>query len=498
MSSTTARESTAGADGGCRTAGSGTAGSRIAGSGTAGSRTAGSGTAGSSTPGHHARELRARGGFALLAVVQMTLIFTLASLAVPLPRIGTEFRLDRAQLILLSAAYGLTFAGLLLFGGRLADRFGGRRTLTAGLLVFGAASALAPLTPGYEALLGARFGQGVGAALVAPAAMAVLRSLFPEPAAYGRAMATWGGLSVLGATAGNLLSGVIAAAASWRGTFAVPVAVAVAALLLAPRVLPGTAPRGGPAAAGRSLDLPGALLATAGITLASLGLVLTDAHAWGSAPVLVPLLAGLVLLAAFGAVERRTADPLLPPDFLRDRRRGLGLAAIGLTATGMAGVFILLSLSFQQQRGWDELRASAAFVPFAAVLLASGRLAGPLIRRYGPGRVTATGLGTAAAGLGLLAATGFDASVPYAYGLLPGLLLLPAGGALSFSAAAVLTTEGVPAHRAGLAGGVLNTAMELGPTVVFAALLTLGGDAVSLAAAAALFTALAVLTIRVK
>lgn len=524
MSSTTARESAGGTGGGCRTAGSGTAGSGTGGSRTAespaprsrtpggrtdagalaagartpGARTPGDLTPGDRTPGRRARELRTRGGFALLAAVQMTLIFTLASLAVPLPRIGTEFRLDRAQLILLSAAYGLAFAGLLLFGGRLADRFGGRRTLAAGLLVFGAASALAPLTPGYEALLGARFGQGVGAALVAPAAMAVLRSLLPEPAAYGRAMATWGGLSVLGATAGNLLSGVIAAAASWRGTFAVPVAVAVAALLLAPRVLPGTAPRGGPAAAGRSLDLPGALLATAGITLASLGLVLTDAHAWGSAPVLVPLLAGLVLLAAFGVVERRTADPLLPPDFLRDRRRGLGLAAIGLTATGMAGVFILLSLSFQQQRGWDELRASAAFVPFAAVLLASGRLAGPLIRRYGPGRVTATGLGTAAAGLGLLAATGFDASVPYAYGLLPGLLLLPAGGALSFSAAAVLTTEGVPAHRAGLAGGVLNTAMELGPTVVFAALLTLGGDAVSLAAAAALFTALAVLTIRVK
>ncbi|MFJ2061120.1 MFS transporter [Streptomyces sp. NPDC087908] len=454
-------------------------------------------TAGGRTPeGLSTQDRRTRGGFALLAVVQMTLIFTIASLAVPLPRIGVEFRLDRAQLILLSAAYGLTFAGLLLFGGRLADRFGGRRVLTAGLLVFAAASALAPLTPGYETLLAARFGQGVGAALIAPAAMTVLRSLFPEPAAYSGAMATWGGLSVLGATAGNLLSGVIAAATSWRGTFAVPVAVAVAALLLAPRLLPRTAPdrdRGS-----RSPDLPGALLATTGITLASLGLVLTDAHAWGSAPVLVPLLAGLVLLTAFGAAERRTDDPLLPPDFLRDRRRGLGLAAIGLTASGMASVFVLLSLSFQQQRGWDELRTSAAFVPFALALLGAGRLAGPLIGRYGPGRVTAAGLGAAAAGLGLLAATGFAASVPYAYGLLPGLLLLPAGGALSFAAAAVLATEGVPAHRAGLAGGVLNTAMELGPTVIFAALLTLGGDAVSLGAAAALFTALAAAASRLR
>ncbi|MET9673002.1 MFS transporter [Streptomyces sp. NPDC006482] len=434
---------------------------------------------------------RPRGGFALLGGVQMTLIFTLAALAVPLPRIGAEFRLDRADLILLSAAYGLTFAGLLLLGGRLADRLGGRRALTAGLLVFGAASALAPLAPGYEALLAARFGQGVGAALVAPAAMAVLRALFPEPAAYGRAMATWGGLSVLGATAGNLLSGMIAAVASWRGTFAVPVAVALAALLLAPRLLPATPP-----GTNRALDLPGALLATAGITLASYGLVLTDAHPWGSAPVLAPLLTGVALLAAFAAVERRTADPLLPPDFLRDGRRVLGLAAIGLTAAGTATVFVLLSLALQEQRGWSAPLTSAAFVPFAVALLGAGRLAGPLIGRYGPGRVTGAGLGTAAAGLALLAATGFDASVPYAYGLLPGLLLLPVGGALSFAGAAVLATADVPAHRAGLAGGVLNTAMELGPTVLFAALLTLGGDAVSLAAAAVAFTALAATTIR--
>ncbi|MEU1861131.1 MFS transporter [Streptomyces gardneri] len=448
------------------------------------------------------RRPRTRGGFLLLGGVQMTLIFTLAALAVPLPRIGAEFRLDRADLILLSAAYGLTFAGLLLLGGRLADRFGGRRTLTAGLVVFGAASAAAPLAPGYEALLAARFGQGVGAALVAPAAMAVLRALFPAPAAYGRAMATWGGLSVLGATAGNLLSGVISAASSWRGTFAVPVAVTLAALLLAPRLLPATPPGAvrtlDPPGAGRTLDLPGALLATAGITLASFGLVLTDAHPWGSAPVLVPLLTGLALLAAFAAVERRTADPLLPPDFLRDGRRLLGLAAIGLTAAGTATVFVLLSLALQEGRGWSALLTSAAFVPFAVALLGSGRLAGPLIGRFGPGRVTGAGLGAAAAGLALLAATGFDGSIPYAYGLLPGLLLLPAGGALSFAGAAVLATDGVPAHRAGLAGGVLNTAMELGPTVLFAALLTLGGDAVSLAAAAVLFTALAVTTIRTK
>ncbi|MEV5970867.1 MFS transporter [Streptomyces sp. NPDC051921] len=446
---------------------------------------AGAGTAaGSTTRG------RPAAGFALLGAVQTTLIFTLASLAVPLPRIGDELGLDRADLLLLSAAYGLTFAGLLLFGGRITDRYGGRRALTAGLLVFGAASALAPLAPGYGPLLAARFSQGLGAALVAPAAMGVLRTLYPAPAAYGRAMATWGGLSVLGATAGNLLSGVVSAFTSWRWSFAVPVAVTTAALALAPRLLPATPATG---RAARGLDLPGALLATGGITLASYGLVRTDARPWGSVAVLVPLLAGLVLLGAFALVERRAADPLLPPAFLRDRRRGLGLAAVSLTASGTAGVFVLLSLGLQRDRGWSALLTSGAFAPFAVALLVAGRAAGPLIRRHGAGRATAAGLGAGAAGLALLAATGFDPATPYACGLLPGLLLLATGAAVSFAGAGVLATEGVPPERSGLAGGVLNTAMELGPTVVLAAVLTLGTDAASLAATALGFAALAAL-----
>ncbi|MFE5840100.1 MFS transporter [Streptomyces niveus] len=434
--------------------------------------------------------VRPAAAFALLGTVQATLIFTLAALVVPLPDIGREFALDRSQLILLSAAYGLTFAGLLLLGGRLADRYGGRRALTAGLLVFAAASVTAPLVPGYEALLAGRFAQGVGAALIAPAAMNVLRTVFASPASYGRAMATWGGLSVLGATAGNLGSGVISALLSWRWSFAVPLLVAGAALVLAPRVLPATQP-----GAGRSLDLPGAVLATGGITLASYGLVVTDAHPWDSPAVLLPLVGGVALCAAFLLAERRARDPLLPPRFVLERRRATGLAAIALTAAGTSLTFVLLSLHLQQELGYSELETSAAFVPFAVALLVSGRAAGPLIARYGAPLVTAAGLTSGGAGLALLAVTGPGAAaVPYAYGLLPGLVLLPAGAAASFAGAAVLATAGVPERRTGLAGGVLNTAMELGPTVLFAVLLSLGGDAVSLAVTAGAFVALACAT----
>ncbi len=449
----------------------------------------GTGTAGTTTT----TTTRPRHAFALLGSVQITLIFTLAAIAVPLPEIGRAFGLERADLILLSAAYGLTFAGLLLFGARLSDRYGGRGALTAGLIVFAAASAAAPFSPGIGTLLMARLAQGAGAALIAPAAMAVLRAVFPTPAAYGRAMATWGGLSVLGATAGNLVSGVIAELLSWRWSFAVPLAVAAAALALAPRLLPDTAP-----SRGRTLDLPGALLATAGITLASYGLVVTDALPWSSAGVLVPLLIGAALLVVFWCVERRAGDPLLPPRFLLDRRRALALAAITLSACATAMTFVTLSLHLQQDRDWSPLATSAAFAPFAIALLASGRAAGPLIARFGAPVVTAAGLATAAAGLVLLALTGLDPHTPYASALLPGLVLLPAGAAASLAGAAVLTTHGVPPERTGLAGGVLNTAMELGPTVVFAIVLTFGSDAVSLAATGAALALVAALNLRVQ
>ncbi|MFI5679151.1 MFS transporter [Streptomyces cellulosae] len=427
-----------------------------------------------------------RTAFALLGTVQVTLIFTLAAVAVPLPRIGHEFGLRREELILLSAAYGLTFAGLLLFGGRLADRHGGRRVLTAGLLLFGAASAAAPLAPGYSTLLAARFTQGAGAALIAPAAMAVLRMVFRSPAAYSRAMATWGGLSILGATAGNLLSGVVSALASWRWALAVPLAVTAAVLALTPRVLPRDEAQAAihqrPA-----LDLPGALLATIGLSSASYGLVLTDAWPWTSSRVLGPLAAGAVLLAGFFWAERRTRDPLLPPRFLLDGRRALGLAATALTAAGTSTVFVLFSLHLQDSRGWSALRTSTAFVPFALALITSSRVARRLSGRYGATVVTCGGLVTGAVGLVLLALLGLDGGVPYAYGVLPGFVLLAAGAAASFAGAAVLATDRVPAERTGLAGGVHNTAMETGPTVIFALVLAVGGDAASLAATAVLF-----------
>ncbi|MCU7825911.1 MFS transporter [Kitasatospora sp. DSM 101779] len=420
-------------------------------------------------------------GFALLGTVQATLIFTLMAISVPLPDIGREFGLDHSRLVLLNAAYGLSFAALLLLGGRLTDRYGGRRMLTTGLVVLGLASIAAPAAPGYTALLLLRFLQGAAAALVAPAGMAVLRTLLPGPAAYGRAMATWGGLSVLGATTGNLASGAVASWLSWRWMFAVPVVVAAGALALAPALLPRDPARDRRPA----LDLPGAVLATAGTVLVSYGLVLTETGGWQ-----LPLTLGLLVLVAFVLRERRAAQPLLPLGFLRGGRRLLGLAATLLSAGGTATLFLLLTLHLQQDLGWTPLATSGAFLPYAAALLLGGRAAGPLVGRIGPKAVTGIGLATGAAGLFALAHLGAGSGyLP----LVPGLVLLPFGAALAFAGAAVLATDGVPEEQIGLAGGVLNTAMELGPTVLLTALLTVGSSGAALAAAGVLFalTALA-------
>ncbi|WP_274425554.1 MFS transporter [Chelativorans sp. YIM 93263] len=412
--------------------------------------------------------------FAVLAAVQATLIFTIALITVPLPVIADEFHLTAADMLLVLAAYGLPFSGLLLFGGRLADRFGGRCMFAIGLIVFGVSSAIAAGSPSFPVLVAMRLAQGIGGAMVAPAAMAVLRALFPEPAAFGRAMATWGGVSVLGAVLGFIVSGVLTSWISWRWMFAIPVAVSLIGLSAAVELLP----RGRSANKDRkpTLDLVGAVFATLGISLSSFGLIATDDHGWTSMMVLLPLLTGLALLIAFFLIERKVRDPLLPPGFILEPVRITGLVGMFLAAAGSGVVNFVLSLYLQQVLGWSPLMTAVAFLPFAVALIATGQAAAPLVGRFGPARITGVGLMLAAVGLGLL--TQLAPETRYLQGLLPGLVLVAVGISLAFSGSAVLSMTNVPQHRAGLAGGVMNTAMELGPTVGLAILMSVAATQV--------------------
>ncbi|MFG3441365.1 MFS transporter [Nonomuraea sp. NPDC047897] len=389
---------------------------------------------------------------AVLGAVQVALIASITLLVVPLPAIQAEMGLDRADLALLTSAYGLSFSGLLLLGGRLADLYGHRRLFTAGMALFATASALSAAAPGFAALLLGRFAQGAGAALAAPAALALARTLAPDPARQPRLLAVWGTLSVTGATAGSLLSGVVAALASWRWTFALPVTVAVLALATARRL---PAPEPGRAA---RLDVAGAVLATAGMVALSYGLLHASA---------VPTVTGGLLLAAFVAVETRAAAPLLPLSFLASPARAAALLAVLVTAAASAAHTFFLTLWFQQVRGMSPLLTSAAFAPYLLVL-AMGPVAGRLAGRFGARAVTVAGLLLGAAAMALFSL--IEADTPYAGVVLAGLLLFPVASGLAFSGATVTALDGVPPRRAGLGGGLLNTAMEAGPTVGLAVL----------------------------
>lgn len=379
----------------------------------------------------------AAGAFTLLGTAQVTLIAAITLITVALPVIARDMRLDGPGLVLVSSGYGISFGGLLPIGGRLADRFGRRRVFVTGMAVFGLASAGAGLARWPTLLVAARLAEGAGAALTAPAAMALLGAVYPDPGRRGRALATWGVLSSAGAIAGTAVSGVLITWVPWRWVFAAPAVVAAVTAAAAPRVLPA-----GPAPARGTIDWPGAVLATAGLAALIYGL---QRSGWA-------VVAGAALLAAFVLAEHRSAAPLVPLSFLG--RRALPLTAVLTCAAAMTTAFFLLSLYLQQVRGLSALQASAVFLLSAPAAVTAGPLAGRLIRRFGTRPVLVAGLLTAAAGLLLISVL----SAPY-----PGLLVFPFGAGLAFSAATVTAMRGTGAAQAGLAGALVATAMETGP-----------------------------------
>jgi MFS family permease len=403
--------------------------------------------------------------FVLLAVVQATLTGAIALTLLALPAIQRDLDLSDATMVLVSAGPGLSFSGLLLLGGRLTDMAGWRRAFVAGLAVFGLASAAGALAPNAALLLAARFAQGIGAALCAPAAMALLGALFADRGRRTRAVAIWGNLAPLGASLGTLLSGVVVSWVSWRWTFVIPLAIAAIAVLLAPRLLPA-----GPPPSPTPLDVPGAVLATAGLTILSFGLVRIGEHAWSSPAVVVPVIAGVVLLLAFVLVEARVAAPLLPPSFFASPQRSAALLIILLVGAVSATLFFMLALYFLEVRGWPPLTTSAAFLPFAVALLAAGAVAGRLVGRLGVRAAGTLGLAVGAAGLALVSLV--HVASPYAGPILGGLLLFQIGAGLAVAAAVVVAVGGVEADEAGLAGGVINTVQQVGPTMGLAILVS--------------------------
>jgi MFS family permease len=401
--------------------------------------------------------------FGLLATVQVTLILAITVLAIGLPAVARDLSLRSGELALVSAGYGLAFSALLLPGGRLADRLGPRRAFLVGVAVLGVASVGVATAGGFASALAARLGQGAGAALTAPAAVALLRVLYPDPDAYGRVTARWGTLAPIGATAGIVVSGLVAAADAWRAGLLIPAAVAGVALATGARLLPAPAPT-----PSTTIDIPGAVLVAVGATTLSYGLTTAGDRGWSAPYALVALAVAVAALAGFLVVEARSRAPLVPPSFVRSAGRALALGAVLLAAAAHASTGFFLALYFQQVRGRSALATTAAFLPLLLVLPLAGAGAARLLRVVRPLPLVAAGLAVSAAGLCAVGRLGPD--TPYVGPLLLGLLILPVGVALTFAAAAVVAGQGVDRAQAGLAGALLNTAIELGPALGLAGL----------------------------
>jgi len=444
----------------------------------------------------------------LLSVAQFMVILDATVVNVALPSIGRALHFAAGDLQWVVTAYVLFSGGLVLLGGRASDVVGRRATFLTGLAVFTAASLASGLAPAAAALIAARAGQGLGAALLTPAALSIITTTYTG-AQRAAALSAWGAIGGGGAAAGVLAGGMLTTWLGWRSVFLVNVPVGVVAGLLSLRLVP---PSGTAARIRRELDLPGAVLVVAGLVTGVYALAGTPEHGWGSARTLLLAAASAGLLAAFAAVERSARRPLLPLATWRSRPLVAG-AAVMLGATGiLVGTFFLNSLYLQNVAGASALRVGLEFLPLVAVIGLDAHLTSRLLPRAGSRVLAVAGL--LLMGVGALLLSGVPAQAGYLTGLLPGLLVIGTGTGLVFPAATVTAMSHVAEDRAGLASGLMTAAHEIGAALgvaVFSAVATAqavaGGGfaagyrhgfavAAGVAAALALVAALAVPAVR--
>jgi EmrB/QacA subfamily drug resistance transporter len=416
----------------------------------------------------------------LLGAAQFMVILDITVVNVALPSIGTALGFAAADLEWVVTIYVLFTGGLLLLGGRLADRFDRRVIFLTGLAVFTAASLASGLAPSPGALIAARAAQGVGAALLTPAALSIVTTTYTG-SQRTKALSAWGAIGSAGAAAGVLLGGVLTTGLSWEWVFLINVPVGVAALALTPRLIPGGEPAGG----GR-LDLPGAVTVVAGLMVLVYALDGTSDHGWGSARTLLLLALAGGLLAVFALVERASRRPLLPPATWRHGSLvSSGVVVLGVTGI-LVGTFFLNSLYLQHVLDASALETGLGFLPLALSIGIAAHVASRLLPRAGSRTVVVAGLALVAAGALVLAAAPDEARYPVH--VLPGFIVLGVGMGFVFPGVTVTAFSEVPAEEAGLASGFIATSHEIGAALgvaVLAAIAATAGDITTLTGIAA-------------
>lgn len=417
----------------------------------------------------HPNPLRWR-ALGVLGVAQFMLILDVTVVAIALPDIGTQLQLSRAAVAWVVTAYTLLFGGLMLFGGRAADLFGARRVAAIGLTVFTAASLLSGLASDGATLLAGRVGQGIGAALLSPAALSILTTTFSGQE-RNKALGVWAALGGTGAAFGVLLGGALTAGPGWAWVFYVNVPVGLVLLAVFAKVVPAS-----PGQRGR-IDIPGTITVTAATAAAIFGLINAGDDGWTDPATWVPLAAAVVLYAVFYTIERTVSAPLMRPEVLTRRPVVAGTFLMLVATALLIGSFFLGSFYLQQAQQFSALSAGLLFLPVALGTIVGAHLAGRAIGHLGYRPVAATGLAVAALGAGVPTVWSGTGAV------VTGISVAATGIGAVFVAASTTALATVDHREAGLTSGIVNTFHELGATVGVAVISTIAAASIATAGA---------------
>jgi EmrB/QacA subfamily drug resistance transporter len=403
---------------------------------------------------------------ALLSVVQFMVVLDIAIVNVALPSIKVDLGFSQENLQWVISAYALVFGGFLLLGGRAADLLGRRRLFLAGLVVFTLSSLLAGFAWSEASLIAARALQGLGAAVITPAALSILSTTFVEGRERNVALGVWGAVGGFGAAAGLLMGGILTDTVGWEWIFFVNVPVGVAALAMTPRLLSESRD-----ARVKSFDAAGAVLVTVGLSSLVYAITQAGQDGWLAGKTVAFFAAALVLLVGFVGWELRHPEPLMRFGIFRLRTlSGANVASFILNITTLS-TFLTLTLYMQQVLGYSAMKTGFAFLAIAGNAIVSSTVAAQLVTRIGVKPVLVTGLTALAAGI--LYLTQISVGGSYVADLLPGFLLIALGVGFSFVPISIAALAGVESAEAGLASGLINTSQQIGGALGIAALSTI-------------------------
>jgi EmrB/QacA subfamily drug resistance transporter len=410
---------------------------------------------------------------ALLCAVAFLDFVDASIVNVALPSIREDLHVSVQGLQWIPSGYLLTYGGFMLLGGRAADLLGRRRVLVSGTVLIGSSSLVGGLAGSEGVLVGARLAQGIGAAMMLPAALSILTTTFTEGADRHKALGVWGGVGGLASAAGVLLGGVLTEGPGWRWVMFVNPPAAVLVLFGIFRLIDADRPRG----RSGSFDVLGSVLATGGMLLLVFALVKAPDQGWGSARTVVELAGALVLLTGFGLNEQRNSNPLLPLSIFRIK----GLAAADVTQliafAGFLAMFFFLTLYMQNVLGYSPIQTGAAYLPLCFGVGIAAGISSQLLARVGTRPVIVVGCVVASAGVYYLSRIPVDGS--FVTDLLPGMMLMSFGLGAVFVGVTTAANAGVPADKAGLAAALLNASQQLGGALglaIFSAIATARTD----------------------